>query len=239
VAARVTGLWVYQTLGRRPKPITVATKAQRHRLKWLSAQSIEGDEVLDPDWLRAMRRATRERGLRLAVHGFIGRPRPKPVAEARAMAKAIDLADADFAIVNAEIQYERASGPVSKQFVREYRRLKPEFPSFFSSFGRPKFHASLDWAAWADGGFCGMPQAYENLNAEMLKPAQCVNDWARFFPRRGLRPTLGCFAEGGHPHLPVPRLVQSVRDVRGLGFNVYRHGTVTTAELDALSRLTG
>lgn len=70
MAARVTGLWVYQTLGRRPKPVTVAAKAH-HGLKWLSAQAIEGDEVLDSDWLRAMRRATRERGLRVAVHGFI------------------------------------------------------------------------------------------------------------------------------------------------------------------------
>jgi hypothetical protein len=237
MAARVTGLWVYQTLGRRPRPVTVATKAQRHGLKWLSAQAIEGDDVLDPDWLRAMRRATTERGLRLAVHGFIGRPRPKPVAEARAMAKAIDLADADFAIVNAEIQYERAAGPVSQRFVHEYRRLKPEFPSFFSSFGRPTFHASLDWAAWADGGFRGMPQAYENLNAELLKPKHCVEDWARFFSRKGLRPTLGCFSEHGKPHLPIPRLAQSVRDVPGLRFNVFRHGTVTDGELEALSRL--
>jgi hypothetical protein len=237
VPARVTGLWVYQTLGRRPKPEAVATQAQRHGLKWLTAQAIEGDEVLDSEWLRAMRRATRERGLRLAVHGFIGRPRPKPVAEAKAMARAVDVADADFAIVNAEIQYERAAGPVSKRFVREYRRLKPDFPSYFSSFGRPKFHSSLDWAAWVDGGFAGMPQAYENLNAELLKPRQCVDDWARFFPRKGLRPTLGCFSERGHSHLPVPRLVQSVRDVRGLRFNIFRHGTVTATELDALSRL--
>jgi hypothetical protein len=84
-----------------------------------------------------------------------------------------------------------------------------------------------------------MPQAYENLNADLLRPAQCVDDWARFFPRRSLRPTLGCFAERGHPHLRVPRLVESVREVRGLRFNVFRHGTATTAELVALSRITG
>jgi hypothetical protein len=84
-----------------------------------------------------------------------------------------------------------------------------------------------------------MPQAYENLNLDELKPRQCVNDWARFFKRRDLRPTLGCFAERTHPHLPIPRLVESAREVRGLRFNIFRHGTVTTAELDALSRLTG
>ena len=231
---RVTGLWVYQTLGRRPDPKTVAARAHQHGLKWLTVQAIEGDGVLDPDWLRSVRGATKQRQIRLGVHGFIGRPRPKPVAEARTLARAIDLAEADFAIVNAEIQYEQTP-PASEAFVRAFRSLKPAFPSYLSSFGRPSFHASLDWAAWAAGGFRGMPQAYENLNAEKLKPIQCVNDWARFFERRTLRPTLGCFSEGQHSHLATTRLVQSVREVPRLRFNVYRHGTVTNAELKALS----
>lgn len=234
---RVTGLWVYQTLGELPDPEAVARRAKRHGIVWLSAQATEGDEVLDRDWLRAMRRATEKRGMRLGVHGFVGRPSPKPRAEAKAMAKAIDVADATFAIVNAEIQYEQSPNPDSKEFVREYRRLKPDFPSFFSSFGRPKFHAGLDWEAWAKGGFGGMPQAYENLNATHLKPAQCVDDWARFFERRDLRPTLGCFAEGGHPHLSTTRLVKSVNDVPRLRFNIFRHGTVTGDELKALSKI--
>lgn len=236
--SRVTGLWVYQTLGPRPDPDRVAARAKRHHLRWLSAQAVEGDEVLDRDWLRAMRRATAERGLRLGVHGFVGRPRPRPVAEAEAMAKAIEIADADFAIVNAEIQYEQSPNPDSRDFVMAYRRAMPDFPTYFSSFGRPKFHPSLNWAAWADGGFRGMPQAYENLNAALLKPTDCVQDWARFFDRDDLRPTLGCFAENDHDHLPVPRLVQSVRDVRGLRMNIFRHGTVTNAELEALSTVT-
>lgn len=235
--ARVTGLWVYQTLGEPPDPDAVAASAQRHGIKWLTAQATEGAELLDTTWLRGMRRATSERGLRLGVHGFVGRPRPRPPEEARAFARAIDVARADFAIVNAEIQYEHAAGPVSATFVREYRRLKPDFRSYFSSFGRPEFHATLDWAAWAEGGFHGMPQAYENLNGQQLKPVDCVRDWARFFPRRAQRPTLGCFSEHGKPHLPVPRLVQSVRDVPGLRFNVFRHGTVTRAELEALSAI--
>jgi hypothetical protein len=232
---RVTGLWVYQTLGPRPDPEAVAQQAQRHGIQWLTAQAVEGASLLDRDWLRAMRTATKKRGLRLAVHGFVGRPQPKPVAEARTLARAIDLAEADFAIVNAEIQYERATDPVSQRFVDEYRRLKPAFPTYFSSFGRPEFHRSLNWAAWAKAGFRGMPQAYENLNAEKLKPTQCIADWARFFDRKELRPTLGCFSEHGKPHLPIPRLVQSVRDVSGLRFNIFRHGTVTNAELEALS----
>ena len=235
----VTGLWVYQELGRRPNPESVAAKAKRHGLRWLTVQAldIERGKLLDREWLRDMRRATNRHDLRLGVHGFVGRPAPKPVAEARAMAKAIDIADADFAIVNAEIQYERSSNPDSKTFVREYRRLKPDFPSYFSSFGRPSLHPSLDWAAWAKADFDGMPQAYENLNRRDLKPIMCVRDWARFFPRTGLRPTLGCFSERNRPHLPVPRLVQGVRELPGLHVNVYREGTVTNAELKALSKL--
>jgi hypothetical protein len=232
--ARLTGLWVYQTGARRPNAQAVAARAHRHGIKWLTVQAIEGEKVLDVDWLRAMRRATEEREMRLGVHGFIGRPRPKPAAEARAMARAIDLAKADFAIVNAEIQYEQTAR-ASQAFVDAYRRLKPGFPSYLSSFGRPKFHSSLDWAAWAAGDFRGMPQAYENLNGEKLTPIQCVNDWSRFFERRALRPTLGCFSEHGHSHLSTQRLVQSVREVPRLRFNVFRHGTVTDAELTALS----
>jgi hypothetical protein len=236
--SRVTGLWVYQTLGASPPdPDAVATRAKRHGLRWLTAQAIAGGEVLDPDWIRAMRRATRDRDMRLGVHGYIGRPTPQPDAEADAMARAIDLAEADFAIVNAEIEYERSANPDSRVFVDAYRRLQPDFVSYFSSFGRPQFHAGLNWAAWADGAFRGMPQAYENLNARELKPAQCVADWARFFDRSALRPTLGCFAEHGHGHLPVPRLVASVRDVPSLSFNIFRHGTVTDAELTALAKI--
>lgn len=237
VMGRIAGLWVYQALGQRPDPDAVVARAQQHGIRWLTAQAIEGETVLDREWVRGMRRATRTRNMRLAIHGFVGRPRPKPVAEARAMAKAIDVAEADFAIVNAEIQYENATGPVSRQFVDAYRDLKPAFPTFLSSFGRPKFHPSLDWSAWAAGRFRGMPQAYENLNAQHLKPAQCVDDWARFFDRAQLRPTLGCFAEHGKPHLPIPRLVESVREVPRLPFNIFRHGTVTTAELAALAAL--
>jgi hypothetical protein len=37
--------------------------------------------------------------------------------------------------------------------------------------------------------------------------------------------------------LPIARLVQSVRDVPGLPFNVFHHGSVTTAELAALAAL--
>jgi hypothetical protein len=82
-----------------------------------------------------------------------------------------------------------------------------------------------------------MPQAYENLNDDALRPTQCVADYARFFDRDGLRPTLGCFSENGHGHLPIARLVESVEEVPGLKFNVFRHGTVTSAELNALATL--
>ena len=234
--ARVSGLWVYQRFG-RPDADAVTAKAQRHGLQWVTVEAVEGAQVLGRAWLGEMRRATRERGMRLGVHGYVGRPTPRPLAEATAFASAIDAAQADFAIVNAEIEYETSPKPHSRDFTRRYRALKGDFPTYFSSFGRPEFHGGLDWAVWGDAGFWGMPQAYENLNPK-LKPSLCIADWARFFDRAEIRPTLGCFAENGKPRLPLARLSASVREVTGLRFNVYRHGTVTDAELQALSQLT-
>jgi hypothetical protein len=232
--ARVTGMWVYQSLGDPPDPDQVASRAARHGMRWITAEALVAGEVSRRDWLRGMRRATRENGLQLGVHGFVGRPALAPERDAKEMSRAIGVADADFAIVNAEIQYEKAPAGTSKRFVNTYRELRPRFRTYLSSFGRPLFHSGLDWAAWAAGSFRGMPQAYENLNAGLLRPAQCVEDYARFFPRESMRVTLGCFGENGHGHLSPSRLVASVREVRGLTFNVYRHGTVTNAELEAL-----
>ena len=230
---------MYQALSaQRPDPDAVAAEAKNHGMKWLTAQAIKDDKLLDREWLKAMRKAATHHGLRLGVHGYVGKPAPpKPKLEAKLIAQAIDIADADFAIVNAEIEYEQSSTPDSEVFVDAYRRLKPSFTTYFSSFGRPQFHSGLDWKAWADGGFLAMPQAYENLNAEKLTPAACVKDYARFFDKEDIRPTLGCFSEHGKPHLPIARLVKSVRDVPGMRLNVYRHGTVTKAELEALAKI--
>ena len=236
---RVTGLWVYQSLDHGPPdPTAVAALAARHGLTWLSAQAFAGTRVLDTDWLHKMRQATTKAGLRLGVHGYIGRPQPRPEAEAEAVSDAIRRAQADFAIVDAEKEYEDASPGTSKRFAAAYRQLRPQFRSYFSSFGRPSLHGGLDWKAWARAGFAGMPQAYQNLNPASLRPSSCVDDWARFFVRSDLRPTLGCFSEKDHGHLTTAQLVQSVHEVPSLRFNVYRHGTVTDTELTALAGIT-
>jgi hypothetical protein len=236
---RVTGLWVYQSLDHGPPdPTPVAALAARHGITWLSAQAFAGTQVLDTDWLDKMRQATAKAGLRLGVHGYIGRPQPRPEAEAEAVSDAIRRAQADFAIVDAEDEYEKAPAGTSKRFVVAYRKLRPQFRSYFSSFGRPSLHSGLDWEAWAGAGFAGMPQAYQNLNPAFLRPSSCVDDWARFFVRGDLRPTLGCFSEGAHGHLRTAQLVESVREVPSLRFNVYRFGTVTDTELTALGAIT-
>jgi hypothetical protein len=218
--------------------MAVAARAKRHGIRWLSVQAFANGELLDADWLVAMRRATTERGMRLGVHGRIGRPHPDPEAEADMVSEAIGSAQADFAIVDAEDEYESAPAGSSKRFVEAYRRLRPRFRSYFSSFGRPSLHSGLDWQAWADAAFAGMPQAYQNMNPTALRPSLCVQDWAHVFSRRDMRPTIGCFAEAGHDHLPVAELVQGVQEVADLPFNVYRHGTVTDAELAALAAIT-
>lgn len=237
---RLEGLWVYQRLD-RPDPGDVVARAHRHGLKWLAAEAFDAGAMLDRSWLRELRQAARKSKLHLGVFGYVGRPHPAPAAEAMVMAEAIDLIHADFAIVDAETEYEQSNAPVSKQFVDAYRARKPKFRTYLSSFGRPSFHDHMDWSAWAQAGFAVMPQAYENVDAKDLKPSQCLDDCAGIFPRRRVTVTLGCYSEDApgqhHPRVPIPRLVQSVQEIPGVAFNVFRQGTVTEAELEALARV--
>jgi hypothetical protein len=237
---RLEGLWVYQLLD-RPDPGDVVARAHRHGIRWVAGQAFEAGAMLDRAWLRELRQAASMSKIRVGVFGYVGRPHPAPAAEAKVMVEAIDLIQADFAIVDAEVQYEQSNDPVSQQFVDAYRALKPKFPTYLSSFGRPTFHDQMDWSAWAKAGFAVMPQAYENVDSKDLKPSQCVDDCARIFHRRSIRVTLGCYSQDApgqhHPHLPIPRLVQSVQEIPGIAFNVYRQGTVTEDELEALARV--
>jgi hypothetical protein len=237
---RLEGLWVYQRFD-RPDPGDVVARAHRHGITWLAAQAFEAGAMPDRTWLGELKQAAIKSKIRVGVFGYVGRPHPAPAAEAKLMADAIDLIEADFAIVDAEFEYEQSDDPVSRQFVDAYRARKPKFRTHLSSFGRPTFHDQMDWKAWAKAGFAVMPQAYENVDSKNLKPSQCVDDCARIFPRRSLKVTLGCYSQDDsgqhHPHLPIPRLVQSVQEIPGIAFNVFRHGTVTEDELKALARV--
>ena len=196
--ARVPGLWVYQRFG---LPGSGCRRRAGTAPRPAMADGGGGQGTQRPRSRLAARDASRDAraGMRLGVHGYVGRPTPKPVAEANAFASAIDVAQADFAIVNAEKEYERSTNPDSAAFTRRYRSLKDDFTTYFSSFGRPDCAQDLNWAAWADAGFLGMPQAYENLNRDKLDARLCIADWARFFDRADIRPTLGCFSEDGKP----------------------------------------
>src|SRR5262249_36331825 len=141
---RIAGLWVYQSpnvVAVPPDPESTVARAAQFGLRWVTAQAFEGTQVLDTDWLAAMRRATRANGIRLGVHGYVGRPHPHPEDEAAVVSDAIRRAGADFAIVDAEGEYESAPAGTSKRFVQTYRRLRPRIQSYFSSFGRPSLHA--------------------------------------------------------------------------------------------------
>jgi hypothetical protein len=92
------------------RPTAVAALAVCHGLTWLSTQAFAGIKMLDEDWLHKMRQATTKHGLRLGVHGYIGRPQPWPEAESQTVSDAIHRAQADFVIVDAEAEYENAPG---------------------------------------------------------------------------------------------------------------------------------
>lgn len=158
-----------------------------------------------------------------------------PAGEARLAAELVREHNASFYFANAEVEYERATERVSREFARTFRRALPTLPAALSSFGRIDLHPNLDWRAWRDHGFEFDPQAYE-ADSHLLTPALCVEAARRIWPIRRIRPTLGAYAGAvGRPS--AARLAQSVREVETTGFNVWRNGTVTPADIRALSAI--
>ena len=102
-----------------------------------------------------------------------------------------------------------------------------------SSFGRIDLHPNLDWQAWRDHRFEFDPQAYE-ADSHLLTPARCVEAARRVWPITMIRPTLGAY-KGALTRPSPKRLVKSLSEVRTKGFNVWRNGTVTAADLAALA----
>lgn len=221
---QVNGLWAWTP----EDPDWVVALAKRYGYEYIVAH--DGDDAR----LKRFRALTRSAGLRLAVSRYIGRPHPDPQADADECAHAFRVAQADHVIVNAEREYEHATSPVSAGFVRAFRRQLSHADAWLSSYGLlTRFHGGLARRPWLEGGFGGMPQAYEGMNPA-LTPSACLRDWkAGGWPQSRLRITLQAFAE---PHRVRPsRLRDSLREIPGVRCNAFRAGTALQAELDAMA----
>jgi hypothetical protein len=112
--------------------------------------------------------------------------------------------------------------------VRAFRELAPTLPAGLSSYCRADMH-DIDWAAWRDGGFVFLPQAYVNDFGGAAAPDVCAQGALPFFPLASVHPTIGMYP--GQLLSPaaaeyVPALVRSGTT----GFSVYLAETRMTSD---------
>ena len=223
------GVWVWEAGAQDPKRL--AARLRRHRFHWLAVKAADGTSRFNSDaQLGAYAEAAGREGLGFGLWAYL--VGEDPDREAQLCADLVERYDADFFLADAEIEYERAQGPVSRRFARAFRSRLPQLPAALSSFGRVDLHPGLDWRAWREAGFDFHPQAY-TCESTALSPRACVEHAAAIWPRDRIRPTLGAYrGAAGRPSGAA--LADSVRDLGATGFDLWRVGTLRDADLAAL-----
>jgi hypothetical protein len=225
------GLWVWN--GDESNAARLAGLLARNGFQYLVIKAHDGTTPYrrNRDEIARYAGAARAHDLAFGLWGYL--TARDPAGEARLAAELVREHGASFYFANAEAEYERATQRVSLAFARTFRNELPKLPAALSSFGRIDLHPKLDWQAWRDHGFEFDPQAYE-ADSHLLTPQHCVAAARRVWPIGMIRPTLGAY-EGAVTRPSPKRLSKSLSEVRTKGFNVWRNGTVTAADLRALA----
>jgi hypothetical protein len=225
------GMWVWEA--GQNEPATLVQSLTAHGYSWLAVKAHDGSHGFnDPAQVVAYRAACRAHGLKFGIWGYLSAP---GTADAAAASQYCMRFQPDFYIADAEVEYETATGPVSREFCTRFRQDHPRLPAALSSFGRPDLHAGIDWTAWRDHGFDWMPQAYE-CETEALAPRVCVQQALAIWPRERIFVTLGTYA-GARGALTGAQLYASVADIALPGVNLWDAQELRNGQLGALGRL--
>jgi murein DD-endopeptidase MepM/ murein hydrolase activator NlpD len=226
------GLWVWN--GDESNAENLAKLLARHGFQYIAIKAHDGVKPFrrNDGQIVKYAAAARAHGLAFGLWGYL--KANDAAGEARFAAELVHKHHASFYFADVEGEYETATGHVSREFARTFRREMPMLPAAVSSFGRIDLHPDIDWQTWRDHGFEFHPQAYETDN-HLLTPARCVEAARRIWPLSMIRPTLGAYKGAGARPSPK-RLAQSLREVNTKGFNVWRNGTTTRADIRALAK---
>lgn len=200
---------------------------------WVAVRTHDGldEDPVEDDWANRFRAAS---GLPVGAWGVL---RTDPRQEAELAHRLLARYGLDFYIANAEAEYEFSgpSGPDdersrrSARFVSAFRALRPaQFPAGLSSYCRADTH-DIDWAAWRNGRFVFLPQAYVNDFGGDAAPATCAAAAQGAFAPSAVHPTIGVY-EGQRGTIGVERYVQLLDAADTVGFSVYLAETGMTEE---------
>lgn len=182
------GLWVWN--GDESNPENLAKMLARNGFQYIAIKAHDGMKPYrrNDGQIGKYAAAARAHGLAFGLWGYL--KAADAAGEARLAAELVRKHNASFYFADVEGEYEKASGHVSREFARTFRRDLPMLPAAVSSFGRIDLHPDIDWQAWRDQGFEFHPQAYET-DSHLLTPARCVEAARRVWPITMIRPTLG------------------------------------------------
>ncbi len=180
------GLWHWSPadagVGRLAGLDELCAAAAHAGLDYVAFKSHDGanDRFLTDAQLEKAKAACLQHGLGFVLWQYVYAVRP-PSEEAAGFAETIGKFQPNFVFIDVEVEYERAEGPVSRQYAEAFRSHLPHFPATIAPFGRADFHPGIDYKAWHDHGFNVAPQAYE-CDSRDLTPAACAKSFSKFWP---------------------------------------------------------
>ncbi|SRR5581483_571718 len=214
-----------------PDAPTLAGWLQAAHFTWIA---LHIDDVgtldwTDPTWIPTMR----AHGISVGLWGVESL---NPIAGAAIANLAISLYNPDFYIADAEGPYEgkhRSTGwERSSVFVRAFRALQPTIPSALVTLGAaiaPNV-LPIDFAAWRNGGFDLLPEAYYNQYKGYRPDLTVAHAQRAGWALSAVHPVIGVYH-----HYPAANYVPLLQNLGTRGFSVFLGDQMTQADYTALS----
>jgi hypothetical protein len=214
-----------------PDAPTVATQLETNHFTWIALHidDVGTLEWTDPSWIPTMR----AHGIQVGIWGVEG---GNPIAGAGIADFVLRTFSLDFYIADAEGPYEGKKRSVgwerSSMFVRAFRAVQPTIPAALVTLGAAKapWVLPIDFAAWRNGGFDLLPEAYYNQFPGYRPDLTVAHAVRAGWPLSRVHPVIGVYH-----HYPAARYVPLLQNLGTRGFSVFLGDQMTPADYVALS----
>ena len=215
-----------------PGPWALASRLEAAHFRWAALHVTEGlvTRPVDELWVEV-----------LHAHGLLvggwGVQKTHPEIEAVLADQAVRANDLDFYIANAEHWYERSTRGGwrrSATFVRTFRSLQPTLPAALVTYGGAPapYVIPIDYAAWRNGGFDLLPEAYYNQYRVYRPDLTIAHALRAGWTLDRVHPVIGVYH-----HYPAAKYVPLLQQAGAPGFSIFLADQARPADYDALAGL--
>lgn len=210
-----------------PDPETLGTWLEDAHFTWVAmhVDDLPTFEAVDQHWIDTLR----AHGLRVGVWGAEGVNVASDVAIAN---YAIQTWGFDFYLADAENPFEKKGAYRSGQFVRAFRALQPTIPAALVTLGaaRAPWVLPIDFAAWRNGGFDLLPEAYYNQYPGYRPDLTVAHAQRAGWSLDAVHPVIGVYH-----HYSAAKYVPLLQGLGTRGFSVFLADQMSVADYGALS----